>query len=90
MQLTEVKFKIGDYVKPRSEWTVPPFNACDIPSGRITAFGMNGFAAYVNGRAFGTYCFELAEPPADEPPPAVEAPAEEPAPRQYQLQLSRE
>ena len=78
-------FKIGDYVKPKPEWTVPPFNV--VPSGRIDAFEMNGIAAYVGGRAFGTYVFDLDENPTEQPP-AIEPPVKTPA--QQELQLSRE
>lgn len=56
--------KLGDFVKPKPEWTVPPFNV--IPSGRIEGFGMNGQAVYVNGRAIATYVFDLVENPTEE------------------------
>lgn len=71
--------KLGDFVKPKPEWTVPPFNV--IPSGRIEGFGMNGQAVYVNGRAIATYVLDLVENPTDEqlsaskPTPAKPEPA---------------
>jgi hypothetical protein len=71
------KIKLGDFVMPKPEWTMPSFNV--VPSGRVTGFGMSGQAIYVNGRAIATYVFDVVEDPTDEQIAASQPTKPEPA-----------
>jgi len=75
----ERRIKIGDFVVPKPEWTKPPFDI--VPSGRVVGFGMNGLAAYLEGRrgATGTYVFDVVENPTAEQIAASQPTKPEPA-----------
>lgn len=75
--------KLGDFVKPKPEWIGDPNS---IPTGRVRALEMSGFAVYVGDakQAFAHYVFDVVDNPTEE---ELAKPAQEGTTRPAMLDL---